>query len=209
MRQENEKPYREEVQSGAGQGEVCAVSACANQEIVASKWIALEGTAQLVGQHRERLRKRLPMRMIDEAAAFDQYLSVASEAATAMKSGVCGIYDLSQSGIFAGLWEMAQDAGVGLEIDLQKIPVRQETIEICEYFDINPYNVLSGGSFLIAARDGAALAEELSHQDIPTAVIGRMTKGNDRILWNAGNKRFLDRPQRDEMYKVNRREGIE
>ncbi len=96
-----------------------------------------------------------------------------------------------------------------MEVDLRKIPVRQETIEICEYFDINPYNVLSGGSFLIAARDGAALAEELSHQDIPTAVIGRMTKGNDRILWNAGNKRFLDRPQRDEMYKVNRREGIE
>ena len=86
-------------------------------------------------------------------------------------------------------------------MDLRKIPVRQETIEICEYFDINPYNVLSGGSLLAAAKEGTALAEALTRKGIPTVVIGRLTKGNDRILWNEGNKRFLDRPQKDEMYK--------
>ncbi|MCX4339183.1 MAG: AIR synthase-related protein [Lachnospiraceae bacterium] len=195
MRQENEKPYREEVQSGAGQGEVCAVSACANQEIVASKWIALEGTAQLVGQHRERLRKRLPMRMIDEAAAFDQYLSVASEAATAMKSGVCGIYDLSQSGIFAGLWEMAQDAGVGLEIDLQKIPVRQETIEICEFCGENPYEMASGGCLLMTVESGNTLAAALLRAGIPAVVIGRTTQGKERVIYHQGRKSYLNKPR--------------
>lgn len=195
MRQENEKPYREEVQSGAGQGEVCAVSACANQEIVASKWIALEGTAQLVGQHRERLRKRLPMRMIDEAAAFDRYLSVASEAATAMKSGVCGIYDLSQSGIFAGLWEMAQDAGVGLEIDLQKIPVRQETIEICEFCGENPYEMASGGCLLMMVESGNTLAAALLRAGIPAVVIGRTTQGKERVIYHQGRKSYLNKPR--------------
>jgi hydrogenase expression/formation protein HypE len=38
---------------------------------------------------------------------------------------------------------MAEASGVGLEIDLKKIPVRQETIEICEFFGINPYELIS------------------------------------------------------------------
>lgn len=195
MRQENEKPYREEVQSGAERGEVCAVSACADQDIVASKWIALEGTAQLAGQHRERLRDRLPVRMIDEAAAFDRYLSVVPEAAIAMKSGVCGVRSLSQSGIFAGLWEMAQGAGVGLEVDLRKIPVRQETIEICEFFGENPYELASGGCLLMTAENGNTLVSALLREGISAVVIGRTTRGKERLLYNQGRKCYLNKPR--------------
>lgn len=195
MRQENDKPYREEVQGGAGPGEVCAVSACANQDIVASKWIALEGTARLAGQHRERLRERFPLRMIDEAAAFDRYFSVVPEAATAMKSGVCGIRGLSQSGIFAGLWEMAQEAGVGLEVDLRKIPVRQETIEICEFFGENPYELASGGCLLMTAENGNSIVAALLREGIPAVVIGRTTQGKERLLYNQGRKRYLNKPK--------------
>jgi hydrogenase maturation factor len=89
-----------------------------------------------------------------------------------------------------------------MEVDLRKIPVKQETIEICEHFDINPYNVCSEGSILAAAKEGAALVEALVREGVPATLIGRLTDGNDRILWNDGNKRFLDRPQRDEIYKV-------
>ncbi len=196
MRQENDKPYRDEVQSGAGLGEVCAVSACADQDIVASKWIALEGTARLAEQYRERLLERFPVRMIDEAAAFDRYLSVVPEAATAMKSGVCGIRSLSRSGILAGLWEMAQEAGVGLEVDLRKIPVRQETIEICEFFGENPYEISSGGCLLMTAENGNSLAAALSREGIAATVIGRTTRGNERVLYNQGRKSYLNKPRK-------------
>lgn len=195
MRQENDKPYRGEMQGGAGLGEVCAVSACADQDIVASKWIALEGTARLAAQHKERLRERFPVRMIDEAVAFEKYLSVIPEAATATKSGVCGIRSLSQSGIFTGLWEMAQEAGVGLEVDLRKIPVRQETIEICEFFGENPYELASGGCLLMTAGSGTILVAALMREGIPAAVIGRTTQGKQRVVYNQGRKRFLDKPR--------------
>ncbi len=33
------------------------------------------------------------------------------------------------------MWELAQRAGVGLEIDLKKIPLKQETVEICEFLE--------------------------------------------------------------------------
>ena len=191
-------PYGQETKNGAGLGKDCAVfqqTAGADQDIVVSKWIGLEGTARLAAANYERLRQRFPARMIAEAAAFDRYLSVAPEAATAMKSGVCGIQAVSRGGIFAGLWEMAEEAGVGLEADLRKIPVRQETIEICEVFGENPYELLSGGCLIMTAEHGNALVEALLREGIPAVAIGRTTHGNDRVLYNDGRKSYLNKPR--------------
>ena len=190
-----------EVENGAGLGKDCAILcgeshvADADQDIVVSKWIGLEGTARLAGANYERLRARFPARMIDEAAAFDRYLSVIPEAATAMKSGVCGIQTVSRGGFFAGLWEMAEEAGVGLEADLRKIPVRQETIEICEVFGENPYELSSGGCLIMTTEDGNALVTALLREGIPAVVIGRTTRGNDRVLYNEGRKSYLNKPR--------------
>lgn len=191
-------PYGQETKNGAGLGKDCAVfqqTAGADQDIVVSKWIGLEGTAKLAGANYEKLRERFPARMIEEAAAFDRYLSVIPEAATAMKSGVCGIRAASREGFFAGLWEMAEEAGVGLEADLRKIPVRQETIEICEVFGENPYELSSGGCLIMTKEDGNALVTALLREGIPAVVIGRTTRGNDRVLYNEGRKQFLNKPR--------------
>jgi len=198
---ERTKPYRQEMRNGAGLGKDCAVlcaephAAGADQDIVVSKWIGLEGTAKLAGANYEKLRERFPARMIEEAAAFDRYLSVIPEAATAMKSGVCGMQVVSREGFFAGLWEMAEGAGVGLEADLRKIPVRQETIEICEVFGENPYELSSGGCLIMTTVDGNALVTALLREEIPAVVIGRTTRGNDRVLYNEGRKQFLNKPR--------------
>jgi len=118
-----------------------------------------------------------------------------------MKSGVCGVHTVSRGGILAGLWEMAQEAGVGLEVDLRRIPVRQETIEICEFLGENPYELLSGGCLLMTAEDGNALAAALLGEEIPAVVIGRTTGGNDRVLYNEGRKRYLNKPRFGTAYK--------
>lgn len=201
MRQEKQsdeiKIYEERMANGAGSGKDCAISqiAGADQDIVVSKWIGLEGTALLAKEYDEKLRERFPRRMIDEAAAFDRYLSVVPEAATAMKSGVSGLYPASRGGILAGLWEMAEEAGVGLEADLRKIPVRQETIEICEVLGENPYALLAGGCLIMTAENGNSLAAALLREGIPAAVIGRTTMGNDRVLYNEGRKSYLNKPR--------------
>lgn len=173
-----------------------------DQDIVVSKWIGLEGTARLARERKEELCTRYPVRMVEEAADFDRYLSVIPEAATAMKSGVCGMHDVSRGGIFGALWEMASGAGVGLEIDLKKIPVKQETVEICEFFGINPYELLSGGCLIMVTQDGNGLVGELQRSQIPAVIIGRTTAGNDRILFNEEERRFLDMPKMDQIYAV-------
>ena len=97
---------------------------------------------------------------------------------------------------------MAQAAGVGLEIELKKIPIRQETVEICEFFDINPYKLISGGCMLIAAKNGEQLQGMLEKQGIPASLIGSTTSGNDRVLLNGEERRFLEHAQTDEIHKV-------
>lgn len=171
-------------------------------DLVMTKWIAMEATAALSRGRREELQKRFPAAFLRAAENLENQISVAEDVHTVSRLGAENVYLLGEGGIFTALWNLAEQLGAGMEVDLRKIPVKQETIEVCEYFDINPYNVLSAGSLLVAAHEGAALAETLTREQIPAVVIGRLTDGNDRILWNDGNKRFLDRPQRDEIYKI-------
>ncbi len=171
-------------------------------DLVASKWIGLEGTARIAQSRGKELKQRYPSRMIEEAAAFEQYLSVIPEAAVAIKSGVCAMHPVSEGGIFGALWEMCGAADVGLEAELKQIPVRQETIELCEYYGLNPYILASGGCLLMAAENGNHLVKDLSECGVPATVIGRTTEGRDRILLQEGERRFLELPARDEMHRM-------
>ena len=76
--------------------------------------------------------------------------------------------------------------------------------EICEFFGVNPYQMLSTGALLVAAADGEGLVQKMALEGIPSAVIGRTTSGKERILRNGEEVRYLDKPQMDEMYRVGR-----
>ncbi|MCM1044282.1 MAG: AIR synthase-related protein [Candidatus Gastranaerophilales bacterium] len=171
------------------------------QDIVLSKWVGLEGTAILARRHEEKLLARYPAYLAKEAAEYDRFLSVLPEAALAMKSNVCAMHDASEGGIFAALWELAEGAGVGLTIDLKKIPLRQETVEVCECCGANPYELLSGGCLIMTAWEGDVLAETLRAEQIPAVVIGRITDGKDRIIRNEEEIRYMDRPKTDAIYQ--------
>lgn len=175
-------------------------------DVVMSKWIGLQGTAKIAASKREVLEKRLPFRMISEAAGYDRYMSIIPEARVAMDVGVCAMHDISGGGIFRALWELAELAETGIRIDLKKIPVKQETIEICEVFGLNPYELLSGGALLMVTEDGEGLVEKLTAAGIAAAEIGRLTDDNDRVIVThseGGDEiRFLERPKTDEIDKL-------
>lgn len=171
-------------------------------DIVVTKWIGIEGTTILAKEKEEELLTRYPRAIIETAKEMDQYLSVVSEAAIAVKSGVSAMHDVTEGGIFGAFWEMAEASGVGLEIDIKKIPIRQETVEVCEFFGINPYELISSGSMLMASADGNKLVRDLNEAGIPAVVVGKATEGNDRVLMNQDERRFLEPPKSDEIYKV-------
>ena len=150
----------------------------------------------------EELKTHFAVPFIEHAKALDAYISVQSEAAVAVTSGVSAMHDVTEGGIFGALWEMAEASGVGLEIDLKKIPIRQETVEVCEFFGVNPYLLISSGCMLMAAQDGNHLVRELEKAGIKATIIGKATAGNDRVLLNEDERRFLEPPKTDELYKV-------
>lgn len=173
-----------------------------NQDIVISKWIGLEATTILAKEREKALSSVFSADFINTAKGFDQYLSVVPDSRIAKSCGVSAMHDITEGGVFGALWEMAEGAGVGLDVDLRKIPIRQETVEICEFFGVNPYLIMSSGSMMIATDDGYHLVQEMKRAGIEATVIGRTTSGNDRILRNGDDVRYLDRPQTDELYKV-------
>ena len=91
----------------------------AQMDIVMSKWIGLEGTAILADEKEKELTERYPISLIQVAKECGNYLSIASEAAIALKSGVYAMHDVRNGGIFGALWELSQKLGVGLNIDLK------------------------------------------------------------------------------------------
>lgn len=120
----------------------------------------------------------------------------------AKEAGATALYAMNEGGFLCALWKMAEASQVGLEMDFTKVPIRQETIEICEIFDINPYRLRSGGALLIGVPAGEGLVHKLHRMGVMAAVIGQANAGNDRLLYYNGNARYLDRPTEDEIYKV-------
>lgn len=172
------------------------------QDVVISKWIGLEATTILAKERRDRLVERFSPGFLDQARGLDQYLSVVPDARAVRGTGVVTMHDITEGGIFGALWELAQAGGVGLEIDLKAIPIRQETVEICEFFGVNPYQIMSSGSMLMVTEEGHKTVAALERAGIPGTLVGRTTKGKDRILRNGQEIRYLDRPQPDELYRA-------
>lgn len=171
-----------------------------SQDVVLSKWIGIEGTALLAKKREKELRARFSEAFVEQAQGFLKYMSAVPEAAVAAKSGVSAMHDVSECGIFSALWELAEASCVGLDIDLKKIPVRQETIEICEVFDVNPYFMPSGGAMLMVSDNGHDLVRVLEREGIFAQVIGKATDGNDRIVRNEDEVRYLEPPRPEYQY---------
>ena len=163
-----------------------ALSVRAGQQIVMTKWAGLAGTVRLEKTYREALLKRYPAQLLDDVAQLEQHFSILPE----------------EGGVFHALWTLAEQAGTGLEVSLKKIPIRQETVEICNELDVNPYELSGNGSLLFVTDQGEMLAEQLQQQKIPAAVIGFLSADNDRVIVNGEERRFLEPANTDAIYRM-------
>ena len=115
----------------------------------------------------------------------------------AEEAGASALYAMGEGGFLSALWKMAEASEVGLEVDFRKVLIRQETIEVCEIFDLNPYKLQAEGSVLIGIRGGEALVQRLRNEGFMAEIIGQTNSGNDRLLYSGGSARYLERPAAD------------
>lgn len=171
-------------------------------DLVMTKDAGLAGAVLLANYYKENLHEKYTYAFLDKAALRAAEFSVLSEIKVLKSLGIQHMHDVAEGGVFGAVWELCERLSTGVELDLKKIPIRQETVEISEYFDINPYQLKGDGALLFLTQDSMAAIRALKEAGIPAAVIGRMTDSNDRILINEDETRFLEPNRVDEYEKA-------
>lgn len=170
--------------------------------IVLSKWVGMDGMLQTALERREELERRFAPAFMRKVLSHRRELFADPELRIGREIGVSVMKQITRGGIFAALWELSGELGCGLELELKKIPILQETVEVCEHFRINPYQLVSAGSFLFVTEKAGILTERLRERQIVASEIGYTVKGSEKIIRNGEDVRYIDRPAPDEIFKI-------
>lgn len=176
-------------------------------DLVMTKTAGLAGSVLLAKQYREQLHERYTYSFIDKMINREPEVFVGTECNILKECGICHAHDVAEGGVFGAVWELAERLHAGVELDLKKIPILQETVEISEYFDVNPYQLKGDGAVLFLTHESDIVIKKLKEQGIIATVIGKMTDSNDRVLLNEDEKRFLE-PNRVDEYERARKRGL-
>lgn len=175
--------------------------AAAGDDIIATKWIGIGGAQQIIDLKRDEIAARFNDLLVEKAYGSRKELSVMNEARIGLELGASAMHDASTGGIYAALWDLAESSHLGLSVDFRQIPVCQEIIEICEMYNLNPYELDSTGCLLMTSKNGCDIVDILQSRGIPAVIIGKMVSGNDKVIQNVEETRFLETPQMDELYR--------
>lgn len=166
-----------------------------DQDIIMAGYAGFRGSSELSEEHRESLWQHFNPDFLSRLLEIDEAgtdFSCVSAVRAAAAAGVRTMYAAGEGGVFSAVWEMAGRDNLGARIHLKTIPIRQETVEVCDYFNITPYQLLSTGTLLLAADHGQKVLTELAAAGIPAVIIGHLTGDNDRVVLNEEEVRYLE-----------------
>lgn len=173
----------------------------AGQDVIMTKWAGTEGTAILAKEWEEGLRQYLTEEELQNAQAMKAYLSVGKESEIAFAYGATAMHDATEGGVLGAVWEVAECSGLGVDVFVEKIPVKEETKKICKAMGIDYLGLISSGTMIIAAENGERLAERLQEEGIAAAVIGKLTESGRYMLVN-DMRLPLAQPKSDSLYEA-------
>ncbi|MBP5609400.1 MAG: hypothetical protein J6X66_14175 [Lachnospiraceae bacterium] len=162
-------------------------------DLVVSGCIAASSAGLLAREYREELLKRYAPAYIDRAI---------NRQSTVLKcpgiNDAVLVREIGEGGINAALWETAEELKCGLRIELYDIPVFQDTIEICNTLDKDPYILDSKGVYLIYTECGMSAVRRLRAEGFEdAAVIGHTSSDKKRLIIYGEVERFLTRSGKD------------
>ena len=168
-----------------------------------TKHAGLEGASIIARDLEKQLKNKIDYNTIRTAQGFVEDISVVKEGVLAGNIGVNSMHDATEGGVLGALWELAEASEVGIEIYEDDINIRQETVEICRIFSINPIKLISSGVMVMTVSKGKKdlLIDTFNKEGIELTEVGKITdKG--RVVIKNGERRELLPPDADELYKV-------
>ncbi len=145
--------------------------------------ISFFGTAGIPARETGESLLRLDARF---AAMCEQQLAVSAE----------------EGGVLAALWRLLKQNHLGGCYDLGKIPVMQQTVEICETFGLNPYRLYAPSCRLWLTDAAGEIMGDAAGAGVPSAVIGFTAGGAAINRTDTEVPSSLRRPDKDEIFKV-------
>jgi hydrogenase expression/formation protein HypE len=176
-------------------------------EIILTKGIAIEGTALIARELREasslleeKTLARCRNLLRSPGISVVREARIANEAA-----GVHTMHDPTEGGLATGLQELADAAGVGMLVRMDKIHVLPETALLCETLKLSPLGLLASGALLIAvaAEDSERIMRALAAGGISASIIARVWE-REKGIKLAERGKITDLPSfaRDEVARL-------
>lgn len=169
--------------------------------VLLTKSAGVEGTAILAEDMAGVLAGRVDEATLARARGFLDQISVVPEGLAAARAGARAMHDVTEGGVLGGAWELAEAAGIGIEVRVEDVPVAPETAAICRALGVDPLRLISSGALLIATPDPDRTMQAVRDQGIAITEIGVMT-ASGRVVRREGRLEPLDAPRPDELWRV-------
>jgi hydrogenase maturation factor len=169
--------------------------------VLLTKGIPIEGTSIIARELADRLTS-IPEAILANAreVLHAPGISVLREAQVAARvGGVHAMHDPTEAGLAGGLWELAEAAAVGIEVDPGAIPILPEGRLVCEALGIDPMATIASGALLLAAdpRRAERVRRSIEAEGIACAAIGLVVPGQGVAMRTTAGPKPLPRPPRD------------
>ncbi len=179
-------------------------------DIVIAGFVGAYGAALLCENKKDELLTFFNKGFLKQALELKELsLDVGKKAESYAKENGLPYVLAGECGIYKALWDLGEALSTGFNLNMRRFPVTQHTIEICEYYDISPYELFSTGVVCIASPCGQETVEKLELLGVNAASVGYTTANNDRLLYYDEEARFLKYTKKDALFKVIRRSRIQ
>jgi hydrogenase expression/formation protein HypE len=179
-------------------------------QVIVTKGAAIEATGLFAVTFPGMIAERYGVEFAKKAEDVFWMMSVVDDAMTAASvgvrdNGVTTMHDATECGVWGGLFEIAQASRVGMQIDKQKIILRDEAAKICDMFQIDPYSSISEGTLLLTCRPHKAdeVVRVLADKGIPSSIVGEVTPQEQGMkVFDGARERPLEHPRVDPFWKA-------
>ncbi|SDF90198.1 AIR synthase-related protein [Halorientalis regularis] len=138
---------------------------------------AIEATGPLSIQYEPLLAEAVDADTLQATQDRVYDMSPVRDALTAAAAGpVTAMHDATECGIYGGLFEMGRAADVRIEIERDAVPVQHGVVEACDFFGIDPWISISGGTRLATVGPSGVddVLAALDDEGIPAADVGEV-----------------------------------
>jgi hydrogenase expression/formation protein HypE len=170
--------------------------------VLLTKGPAIEATGLLALLYEAELRARYGVATAEAALARCTEITVVKDALTAVAAGaVSAMHDATEGGVLGGLYEMADAAGVGMEVEEAAMVWPADVEAVCELLSIDPLAAIAEGTLLLSVPQAEqhAVQAALEGEGIPCTRIGTVLEDPSRrvIVRRDGRTQDLAVPDED------------